>query len=207
VPALRAGSRRGELARVARARRCPRPRTTSGAQRRLRAPWRRPARVPPAAAAIVTSSRSASSDQGRWLCRSARGDDASPDNLARGRGTQRASRTGPRRGRQRLKADRTRARALPVEIARGAIHAHQPRQVVTAASDLSTNSESRLAARTAGCGGIGRAFALGQARRRRSLRGTSPHGRPRTTPTRRKPSHERIRHQPADDQREPHARA
>ena len=176
VALLRSGLRIGELAALARSRH-PRPRTraTSGARRRLHAPWQGLARArqrPPRS----SSSRSASSDQGRRLCRGARVDDASSDNLARGRRTQRASHTGPRRGHQRLKADRTRARAFPVGIARGASHEDQPRQVVTAAPGpvnqfriAPSGAHSRFRRNWTG-------FALGQARRRRSLRGTSPHG-------------------------------
>ena len=132
VPALRAGSPVGELALLAPARRRSRPHATSGARRRLRAPWRwlAHARQQPRRS---SSSRSASSDQGRRLSRRASVHDASLGNRAWGRRTQRASRTGPRSAHQRLKADRSRAGAFPVGIARGASHEDQPRQVVTAA--------------------------------------------------------------------------
>ena len=69
-----------------------------------------------------------------------------------------------------------------------------PRQVVTDAPILSTNSFSLPTgrARLSPLELDGRVAPLAQARRRRSLRGTSPHGRTRSTPTRRKTSHERI---------------
>ena len=109
-----------------------------------------------------------------------------------GRGAQHRPSEGPRKTVSQMSHTAQGLRLPPWDSCVSA-HEDQPRQVVTTAPDCATNSQSRLRAHS----GIpeelaGRDAPFDTARRRRSLRGTSPHGLTRTIPTRRKPSHERI---------------